>query len=268
MPMTTRGRRVDYRKLAGLSTRTMKVTRKVRVKKLAPSTQGAVTQIVKQQIARNSENKMIGNNVELDILHNSPIGSADCYPLIPTISKGINSYNRIGDRLKPKGLSVKGLVSWQSESALQKDIYVRVMILSQKNIKTGSQVSSAAVDTANLLRPNSPAIPLSAFAGNTAQLNYPVNTDLFRVYMDKTIKLTGNKAGTAVESLTRQSQRWSYRMKSFPVALTFDDGNGDWVNNFAPFLAIGYAYCDGTAPDSITTRLYSSTFSALTFEDA
>lgn len=268
MPMTTRGRRQDYRKLAGLRpTKTMKVTRQVRVKSLAPSTQAAVTQVVKRQIAKAQENKMIGNNVELDVLHNSGISSADCYPLVPEIKQGTESYNRIGDRLKPKTLSVKGLVSWQSEQKLQKDIYVRILILSQKNVKTGAQVAAAAVDAAHLLRPNNPAIPSGSFQGNTAQLNYPVNTDLFRIYMDKIVKLTAC-AATGIEAMPRQSQRWSYRFKSLPASLIFDDGNGDWVNNFAPFIAVGYAYCDGTAPDSVTTRLYSSTFSGLTYEDA
>lgn len=210
---------------------------------------------------------MIGNNVELDVLHNSPIGALDCIPLVPTIAMGTESYNRIGDRLKPKALNVKGVVSLTPDTAIQKDIYVRICILSQKNVKTGSQVLASAVDTQHLLKPNNPAIPNQAFTGDTARINYPLNTDLFRVYMDKTIKLTFS-ASTGVESMHRQSQRWSYRFKSLPAALTFDDGNGDWANNFAPFLAIGYAFCDGTAPDIVTTRLYSSCFAQLVFEDA
>lgn len=268
MPMQTRGRRRDYRQLAGLRpTKTMKITRKVRVKSLAPTTQAAVTQVVKRQIARNQENKTIGNNVELDVLHNSAIGAADCQPIVPLIAMGTESYNRIGDRLKPKSLVVKGLVSLTPDSAIQKDIYVRICILSQKNVKTGAAVLAGAVDTTHLLKPNSPAIPNQAYTGDIPRINYPLNTDLFRVYMDKTVKLTFS-ASTGVESMHRQSQRWSYRFKSLPAALTYDDGNGDWANNFAPFLAIGYAFSDGTSPDVVTTRLISNCFATLTFEDA
>lgn len=229
-----------------------------------------VMSLVKTAIARKAENKSIGNNVELGILHNSPIGSADCYPIIPQIAPNTTgaSYQRIGDRITPKSLTVKGLLSWNSEAQLQKDIYVRILILAQKNVKTGAQVLAGAVDAGNLLKPNSPAIPLNTFGGLAENLHYPVNTDLFRVYMDKTVKLTGNKAGTAVESIQRQSTKWSYRFKSMPTALTFDDGNGNWVNNFAPFVAIGYAYPDGTGPDTVNTLLISHTFSMLSFEDS
>lgn len=259
--------RKDYVKRTG---KTAKVTKTVRVRPMRDVQKAQVMSLVKTAIARKMENKSVGNNVELGILHNSGIGSADCYPIIPQIlpnTAGL-SYQREGDRISPKSLSVKGLISWNSEAQLQKDIYVRILILSQKNIKVGSQVASLAVDTANLLKPNSPAIPLTSYAGFTEQVNYPVNKDLFRVYMDKTIKLTGNKSGTAVESIQRQSARWSYRFKSMPTAFTFDEGNGNWVNNFAPFIAVGYSYCDGTAPDTISTLLLSNTFSMLTFEDA
>lgn len=268
MPMTTRGRRRDYRQLAGLRpTKTMKITRKVRVKSLAPTTQAAVTQVVKRQIARNQENKTIGNNVELDVTHNSSISAADCQPLVPTISLGTQSYNRIGDRIKPKSLVVKGVVSLTPDSAIQKDIYVRILILAQKNVKTGAEVLAGAIDATHLLKPNSPAIPNQSYTGDTPRINYPLNTDLFRVYMDKTIKLTFS-ASTGVESMHRQSQRWSYRFKSLPANLTFDDGNLDWPNNFAPFLAVGYAFSDGTAPDIVTRRVISNCFSTLTWEDA
>lgn len=233
-----------------------------------------VTQLVKRMIARNEENKSIGNNVELDVFHNSAISAADCEPLIPPIaidSAGVSglSYQRIGDRIKPKSLTVKGIVCMGSDYLIQKDMYVRILILAQKNVKTGSAVLAGAVDASHLLKPNSPAIPSNNFGGFTAQLNYPVNRDLFRVYMDKTVKLTGLKSDTSGDSIQRQSVRWSYRFKQLPSALTFDKGNGDWVNNFAPFVAIGYAYPDGTGPDSPTpTRLVSNVFSLLTYEDA
>jgi len=227
-----------------------------------------MTKLVKQILAKKAENKVIGNNIEVAVQHNSGIAPADCLPIVPQITNGDDSFQRLGDRISPKSLRVKGVLSIAPADALglQKDIYARVMILSQKNVKTGAAVTAGGVDTSHLLRPNLPALPQTNFGGGTYDLNYPINTDLFRVYMDKVVKLTGC-AAEGVEQLTRYSTRWSYTFKELPASFTYDDGNGDWANNFAPFIAIGYAYCDGTAPDVATTRLVSHVFSSLTYED-
>lgn len=225
--------------------------------------------MVKRVISQGRENRAIGNQVEKVVLHNSPIGSADCYPIIPDIVKGDDSFQRQGDRITPKSLRVKGLISFSQLLAYgaQKDVYVRVMILSQKNIKTGLQIAAGAVDSAHLLRPNLPLAPQVAYDGTTSVAQYPINTDLFRVYMDKTIKLTGT-ALSAIEQISRFSARWSYTFKQLPASLTFDEGNGDMPNNFAPFVCVGYSFCDGSPPETATTRILSDTFSLLTYEDA
>lgn len=225
--------------------------------------------LVKKMIAKKVENKVIGNQVEKNVLHNSPIGPADCYPLIPEIANGEESYERLGDKISPKSLKVKGLISFSQLLAYgaQKDVYVRVMILSQKNVKTGAQVLASAVDTAHLLRPNIPGSTQVAFDGTTPPSILPINTDLFKVYMDKTIKLTGT-ALSAIEQISRFSARWSYTFKSLPGSLTFDDGNADWCNNFAPFLCVGYSFCDGSPAETATTRICSNTYSQLTYSDS
>lgn len=230
----------------------------------------AVKKIVKAQIAREAENKQIGWAAELDTQHNSGITSADCYPLVQQISQGITAQSRVGDRVKPKSLKVRGIVSFNSDDCnTSQNVYVRVLILAQKNIKTGQAVASGGVDTGRLLKPSLVATPESSFAGNTFDLLTPVNTELFRVYMDKIIKLApANVAGGGKEAMPMYSARWSKTFKQLPSSFTYDLGNGDWANNFAPFVALGYAYPDGTAPDTITTKLIHSVLSVLDYEDA
>lgn len=229
-----------------------------------------VKRVVKSQISRHLENRVIGYAVETNVQHNSAVGPADPQPLIPQITKGDESFNREGDRLKPKSLTVKGLISiapGDLTNVQQKDLYVRVMILSQKNLKTGAAVLAGGVDTAHLLRPNYPLLPQTNYGGNSLDVITPINRDLYRVYMDKTFKLSQVVDGS-LDEVTRFSRTWSYSFKKLPASCTFDQGNGDWINNFAPFLAIGYAYSDGTAPDVVTTRVISQCFSQFTFEDA
>lgn len=230
----------------------------------------AVTKIVKTQIARATENKQIGWQVESNTQHNSPIGAADCVPLVQEITNGVTAQARVGDRVKPKSLKVRGILSFNPDDCnTSQNIYARVLILAQKNIKTGQAVSAGGVDTGRLLKPSLVGAPETAFAGATMDLNTPVNTELFRVYMDKVIKFTvSTVSGGGREAMPLYSARWSKVFKQLPASFTYDQGNGDWANNFAPFLAIGYAYSDGTAPDTITTKLISNVLSVLDYEDA
>lgn len=226
--------------------------------------------VMRRMISKDAENKHIGWNVENNVQHNSAIGSADCEPLVQEIAQGLTSQSRVGDRVKPKSLKVSGVVSFNPDDCTtSQNIYARVVIVAQKNIKVGSQVTGGGVDAAHLLRPGLLATPEKAFQGNTIDLNYPINKDLFRVYYDRTFLLSsGVVTGGSVETQPLYSKRWSYRFKQLPASLTYDAGNGNWANNFAPFVAIGYAFSDGSSPDTITTRLISNTYSLLEFEDA
>lgn len=229
-----------------------------------------VISLMRKMISKEAENKLIGAQVENNVQHNSAIGSADPQPLIPQITSGTDSWQRLGDRVKPKSLRVRGTVSIADGDLYalqQRDIYVRILILSQKNLKTGAAVLAGGVDVAHLLRPNFTALQQTNYGGNNLDISLPINTDLFKVYMDKTVKLSLIQDG-GLDQVSRLSARWSYRFKSLPASLTFDNGNGDWANNFAPFLAIGYAYADGTAPDVVTTRVNSNCYAALSYEDS
>lgn len=233
--------------------------------------------MVRRMIARNNENKLIGFQVETDVAHNSGIGSADCEPVLTQIvpidsATGSTAQQRIGDRVKPKSLKVKGMLAFDTDAMnTNQSIYVRVLILSQKNLKTGAAVLAGGVDTARLLRPGYAGADQISYTGTAQNVSEPINTDLFRVYYDKVIRLTAaNVSSGAVETMPVSTARWSYTFKEgkLPASLTFDEGNGNWANNFAPFLAIGYSFADGTAPDTITTRLVSNVSSFFTFEDA
>lgn len=246
---------------------------------LRASTKQAMTVIAKRVVARNLENKMIGWPVELNVNHNSAISSADCEPLVQQIgvidsSVGNTAQQRMGDRVRPKSLSVRGVLSLKPQAAnTSQPILVRVVIAAQKNIKVGSDVLGGSVDSARLLRSGFAGVGTDQvpFNGDTSDLNLSLNKELFRVYYDKVFQLGAgvSTGGTYPEApMPDYCKRWSYRFKSLPANLTWDEGNGDWANNFAPFVAIGYAYSDGTAPDTVTTRVVSNITSFLEYEDA
>lgn len=269
MPMTTRGRKVDYRKLAGMGpAKTQKITKSIRIRPMRDVQKAQVMSIVKTAIARKAENKSIGFFPEDRVVHNSAIGSGDPQPLIPPIAVGDLSINRTGDRVTLKGLRVKGLCAFYSDTAqgVQKDLYVRIFVLAQKSLKTRVQVL-AQTDVNHLLRPQLVGLQQTNYGGNSSDVMLPVNTDLFKVYYDKVFKLSGCATG-GLDDLGRSSFRWAYNFKSLPANLTFDEGNGNNNNNFAPFVAIGYSYADGSSPDVVSTRLISSVYTQTIFEDS
>jgi len=227
---------------------------------------------VKTAIAKNSENKVIGWTPENNVSHNSAISAADCVPIMGQIKQGTESYERLGDRITPKRLTIKGVISFNSNAFnTSQNLFARIVIASQKTIKSGSQLATSLVQAGYLLKPNLPSSPQVQFLGNAVEFNYPINTDLFRVYMDKIVKLSPVYTLTANQSVTptpTTAFRWSYTFKSLPSSMTFDDSIPDWVNNFAPFLAIGYGYADGTSPDVVATKLVSFNCSQLSYEDA
>jgi len=238
------------------------------------TTRAGVLQIVRRMLDRRVEDKKVGWLLESGTAHNSAIGAADCLPLIQQIvpldtALGDTSTQRIGDRIKPKRLKVRGVISVNTQQPDTKNLYVRVLVLAQKDIKVGSTIVAGNVDVAHLLKPSyisAPGLVETAFGGSTHNIYEPVNTDKFKVYYDKVHKLC--PASNQTVENTMGSYRWNYTFKDLPAALTYDAGNGNWANNFAPFVAIGYAYADGTAPDVASTRIISTYSSQFTFEDA
>jgi len=228
--------------------------------------------VVRRMISKKAENKLIGNLIEDEVDHNSAISAADCEPIVPEIapldaSTGSTARQRVGDRITPKYLKVDGVVSLNSSAVGRSDIYARIIIASQKDVKTGSAILGGAISANTLLRPGYGATANEVqFGGNTADLLYDVNRDKFKVYMDKTVKLCQTGEGS-VEANDRSSIYYTYTFKDLPASLTFDEENGNWPNNFAPFVAVGYAFADGTAPDTLTTRLTHTCYSQFSFED-
>lgn len=255
---------------------TVKVTKTVPVPKMKDTTRAGVLAIVRRMMDKKTENKRVGFQVESNVRHNSPIGAADCVPLIGQITPidsavGNNDQQRIGDRIKPKSLKVRGVLALAPDVAQSiQPIFVRVLLLAQKDIKVGSSIIAGNVDAAHLLSPDyntGPGADQVPYSGGTASVFRPVNTDKFRVYYDKVFKLCGATNVTVQNELS--CVRWSHTFKKdkLPSALTYDAGNGDWANNFAPFLAIGYSYADGTAPDLVTTRVVSHCDSYLSYDE-
>lgn len=218
-------------------------------------------------IGKEAENKSRGFIVENTVLHNAPISDADVVPIVQSIPEGTASNQRLGDRIKPKSLKVRGVIGLNPDyNPNNKPMIVTVMILQAKDKKTNSQIApGVGAGTAYLLKPNIGGTEQVAWDGTTQRSTYPLNTEKFKVYYQKQFRL----APGSLTAGTREFDhfKWKYTFTDLPASLTFDDANGDDPNNFAPFLVIGWCYTDGTVPP-LQPRLTSECSSVLQYEDA
>jgi len=217
-------------------------------------------------IGKEAENKQRGYIVENGVVHNSPISDADVVPVLGSIPEGTASNERLGDRVRPRSLTVRGVVGLNPDNNPNtKPMIATVMILSCKDKKTNALVTAGA-GLADLLKPNIGGSEQIPWDGSTQRSTYPINTDKFKVHYARQFTIAPAAAGG--ENRHLDFKRWKYRFKSMPAALTWDEGTGDDCNNFAPFIVTGYCYTDGSAPDIASPRLISNTSSVFTYEDA
>jgi len=217
-------------------------------------------------IGKDAENKQRGFILEQNVVHNSAISDADVVPIIGSIPEGTSSLTRLGDRIKPKSLTVRGIIGLNPDNnPNNKPMIVSVYILSCKDKKTNALVAAGA-GMADLLKPNVGGTEQVPFDGTTLRSTFPVNTEKFKVHFQKKYRIAPGSLGAG----TREYDyvRWQHNFKSLPASLTFDEATGDDANNYAPFLVIGYSYTDGTGPDVLPTRLVSNSYAQLMFEDS
>lgn len=229
--------------------------------------QASVQTLVKHLINRKSETKYVSHTCENQTVHNSAITGGDIIPVLPSIPQGTTDYTRLGDSIRPISLKVKGLLSANRNAITDnKVLLARILVLSSKSNKSTTSLPTGVIFN-NMFKPNDDtATTVGPFTGDQRQLSWPVNTDAYRVHYDKVVRIApSSPEGT--EEQPASFVRWTAKV-TCPAAFDYDNTSaGDFPTNFAPFMAIGYAYADGTGPDTVTPKLVSYANSYLKFKD-
>lgn len=193
-----------------------------------------------------------GANFNTQTTQNFPvlpnITQTSMYQLCPTVSLGTDSQSRVGNKIKPKGLYVKGHIygDWNNivgnNSSFQ-TIYVRILALADKQNNVDSLAYGQFGSSKDLLL-NRGASATNFLFNDQTSLYRPINQNRFTVYYDKVIKLSmySQSLGTAVVD-----QAQGLRMFKFKIPMKedwkFDDTNTRPSNVAMPTLVIGY--CPG-----------------------
>lgn len=268
-------RLIGPRRMGGAFYKKRPSARKPRVK-LSKTASKAVKKAVKTALRKESETKFV--SVKQDLSFNSSINAAtECYPIMPAITQGDDDFERIGDKVRGRWLVLKGHIQYNAAyiNTIGANNYVppstvRVLVLSQRNIRSNAQVQTLA-DVAHLLKDNVATGTGRAYVGTMTDNLAPINKDLFKVHLDRKVRMKAiyqTTDGTGTGSWVGLPTHYFTCRIKLPATLYFDDTNGGNPNNFAPFFCLGSVLDDGSSPYSVQTPYRVTWLSTAYFEDA
>lgn len=208
------------------------------------------------------------------LLFNASITTyTECYNLLPSVVQGVDSFNRIGDKIRPKSLRVDMYIvanGTLTTSMLQR---VRLFVLQDKSISNWTAISGTPIGTQLL--------DFGSFLGGYSGLPncelIRVNKRRYKVIKDKNMTLlkgtgltpnVGGLNGTQTFMATNQYHRFSFKIPT-PAVLNYSNPGDSYPTNFAPFMCLGYTQPDGdAAPDSGVFKVACQFSSHLDYEDA
>jgi len=227
--------------------------------------------------------KIIHANVEtkqafLGITDNFNSGinsSGDAKKIVPSIGQGTGDYQRIGDQLKSKSLTVRGAIVYNPSvgsygTFSNSRLGVRMMIVQPRQYSNLADVqASAATWMAFLLKKGGTT---TAFTGTLSDLWAPINSDAIIKYYDKMFYLDNPYQVTAVGSqdMKGSTKMFNIRLKTKNKILKYDSSIDGGLNatNYSPVLIIGYAHMDNSSPDVATTAIQLCYDTSFDYEDA
>lgn len=212
---------------------------------------------------------------------NSGVASqADALRILPNITQGTDDNNRIGDQINPQSLTIRGIVQMLPQGTGQGDgvrkIAARLMIVTPKSFQTwASAYANATTWMPSLLKKGGTQ---SAFTGAIDDLYAPINTDTITCHYNKVFYFNQSaiiSGATAVTFAVDQSHLVRFFKKTFKFGKTrkfkYDDNVDTGLTPSsagAYVMLLGYCFVDGTAPDTISTRVRLQYSSVLNYEDA
>jgi len=222
-------------------------------------------------------------------VQNTTISSnvTDILQLIPYVSQGINDWQRIGQKINPVSLTVKGAVRiglqylGQSPPLAVKNVSVYLYVLQHVSLK----------DYTNLRLNNNFSQMLDTHDGGTTQFNgealsphLPVNKEAYRLLARKkiTLKYAGSAGVSPVAGnySVANAHTWysNYKFnltKHLPKTLLFPEAAAaalppsalDQPTNSSIFMCIGYVNDLNTVPADVNSNIEQTYVSELRYKD-
>ena len=248
-----------------------------RPKRRAPKTFAKKVKAVIHQLAENKCCYESSGDALLKFSGNlMTMGVGAAFPCLPTIFRGTNEGERIGNQIRSQSLNFKGCFIYTptgtgSYSPTQSRVGLRVMVVQPKHLSAMTQVESTSWYGSLLQKGNA----TSGFNGRLQDLWAPINRDAVTVYHDKVHYITCTQvsqvtaAGYYMIENGPATKFFNIKIPCRNKLLRYDDSlgtGGIYPTNFSPILLVGYVYLDGSAPAAATDMGISYT-TTMEFED-
>lgn len=240
----------------------------------------SLTNAVKKIISAQAETKQAYVAPSSDSLttFNSGINSTgDMLQVIPSISKGVNENERIGDEIMAQKINIRGHIRYTPQNAVNDagrgNIAVRLMILTLKSRPSYPDAQGSSSFLGRLLRKGGTA---STFTGILSDLYADVNRQLFTVHKDKIFYLNQpmmiqpptSGLSSGFQDLQNIVKFFNFNIKLKKKYMYDDSVNGGIApTNSGPFMVLGYVYLNGATPDTVSTNVGLHYISTLDYED-
>lgn len=221
-----------------------KGTRKNKMPKAATSVT-TVAKVVKAVMNRQLEHKQKSWVIETDVSHYPDISGNQILPLVGPLTQGTDGNQRVGMRVKPLSIVVKGHVGYDPAVGGCESIRPVLYFLNSRQLKTNAGITANHVGISAQLLEDCDGSNLR-FDGSLSVAQYPVNTDDYSII--RVLRLSITKDNTTSSD---GKSYFDYSVKlNAPAHLIFDEGS-NYPTNYAPFLAIGWYKTDGGAPEAV-----------------
>jgi hypothetical protein len=206
------------------------------------------------------------------------------FPLLPSIAQGVESNNRVGDRIRPKRMRVDFVLTADSIQTSSLLVNCRLLILEDKAIK-----NSLDLLTIPGTQPGTPiTTELLQYGTNLAGYTSTPTDDMARVNYERytVIKdihkeickgdgqgpnVTNSFIGAQTFVSGQVCHKFSVTIPT-PKVLKYSNALDLYPSNFAPFFVLGYVQPDGnignTLPTQLTQRIALNFVTHFDYEDA
>jgi len=240
----------------------------------------ALTKAVQSIIHKQAETKEAYHAID-NVAFNSGINSTgDMQRVLPNIGSGTAENQRIGEQCRLQSLRIKGhlYLSTANNSVSNARIGVRMFVVQPKNLSGYPDVSVTTTWLAGLLKKGGTN---TGFTGIISDLYAPVNTDYVTCLYDKVTYVTmpfifNQTLGVPTQAYTSTAWDMVNSVKFFNInlkvknkLLKYDkDYSTVQPTSYSPILVVGYVHLDSSSPDVLTTQVYVSYDSIVTYEDS
>ena len=264
---------------ARVQTRRTRVVRRNRRWQRPHAYKGKFAAQVKQVLMRNAETKYVRDDIiGTPVLFNSLVSTyADFYRAFPSLAQGVQSNNRLGQRVTPTKIQLMINGTLDHTDALSRDLEIHVWVIknkSQKTVLPDSAAGGGYNSTNGWLNYNAGELldngtgANTPFDGTWLATTKPLNTDAFTL-IKKYVKHIYKGSGTSNNDQVANNERRSFSIRcNIPChQFIYDEQSDVLPTNFAPMFAIGYRYIDNTDPDTGTGLLEVTAATHMWFKD-